>query len=108
MNYTFTILHNSECNFWKNLKEDIEKLAQEKNLQYEVQEIFVGTDEEARQWKFAGSPQLLINGKDIDPAALKITNYHASGCRPVFYKDTFYEYMPIGLIKDSLERLGAK
>jgi glutaredoxin len=102
MKYTFTILYNSECNFWKILKVNIEQLAKEIGYEYEIQEVFVHDDEEAKRWKFAGSPQLLINGEDIDPAAPKITNYHAGGCRPVFYKGMLYEYIPIELIKDSL------
>lgn len=108
MKYTFTILHNAECNFWEVLKSNLEQLAKELGLNYEIEEVFVHTDDEAKQRKFAGSPQLLINGEDIDPASSKITNFHASGCRPVFYKDTFYEYMPIDLIKDALERMDAK
>ncbi|MBI2644805.1 DUF2703 domain-containing protein [Candidatus Uhrbacteria bacterium] len=108
MKYTFTILHNSECNFWKILKMNIERLVKEMNLEYEIQEVLVNSEEEAQQWKFSGSPQLLINGEDIDPSASKITNYHASGCRPVFYKDTFYEYMPIDLVKDFLEGMSVK
>lgn len=108
MKYAFTILHNSECNFWETLKKDLEKFCQEKNFDYAIQDVLISSDQEAQQWKFSGSPQLLINGEDVDPNAFKITNYHASGCRPVLYKGTFYEYVPIDLIKDTLERMGVK
>jgi len=33
----------------------------------EVERIEVSTDNEARRWSFAGSPTILVNGRDIDP-----------------------------------------
>lgn len=33
----------------------------------EVKRIEVTTDDEARRWGFAGSPTILVNGRDIDP-----------------------------------------
>lgn len=100
MKYVFTILHNAECNFWEILKRDIERMAKERNLEYAIEEVFIHDDEEAQKWKFAGSPQLLINGADVDPNASKISNYHASGCRPVMYHGVFYEYVPLALVEE--------
>lgn len=108
MKYIFTILHNSECNFWQTLKKNIDEYAQEEKLDYAIEEVFVHNDEEAKKWKFAGSPQLLINGNDVDPNALKITNYHASGCRPVVVSGVLHEYVPIELIKEAIHRMTHK
>ncbi len=103
MKYVFTILHNNECNFWETVKHDLESLAKQKELDCTIEDVLVANDGEARRWKFAGSPQLLINGKDIDPMADRITNYHASGCRPVVWKGKLYEYVPVEMIAAALD-----
>lgn len=104
MRYAFTILHNSECNFWLNLKSEIKGYAERKNLDFVIEDVLISNDEEARKWKFAGSPKLLINGIDVNPMADKITNYHASGCLPIVFKGKFYESVPIELVDEVIRR----
>ncbi len=100
--FNFIILHNKECNYWFLLKKDLENLIQEKNLDAEIKEILIENDKQAKKLKFSGSPQLLINGKDIDPMSEKIINYHAGGCRPILYQDKLYDWPPREMIEKAL------
>ena len=40
-------------------------------LDVAIEQIEVRTDEEATHWHFPGSPTILVNGQDIDPAAVQ-------------------------------------
>lgn len=103
MKYQFTILHNEHCNFWRVLKASLEHFVRERKLDAEIKEILIWNDEEARQYQFSGSPQLLMNGKDIDPMADRITFYHAGGCRPVFFRGGHYDYPPMAMVEEALQ-----
>mgnify|MGYP001570880754 CR=1 FL=1 len=106
MKYSFIIFHNRECNFWLILKRRLESFIREKQLDAEIKEILVNDDEEAKNYHFAGSPQLMLNGKDIDLMAGAVTNFHASGCRPVFWKGKFYDYPPMEMIEEAIKATG--
>ncbi len=50
---------------WQRLLHALDALA----IQAEVQRVEITTEEEAEHWSFPGSPTILVNGHDIDPAA---------------------------------------
>lgn len=50
---------------WQRLLSALEALA----IQAALQRVEITTDEEAERWGFPGSPTILVNGQDIDPAA---------------------------------------
>jgi len=103
MKYIFTIFHNKECNFWRILKGRLEKFISEKHLDAEIEEVLINNEEEAKKYRFAGSPQLTLNGKDIDPMANLITNFHIAGCRPVFWKGKSYDYPPMEMVEEAIK-----
>lgn len=94
------LLHNKDCH----VREKFLAELQEMGLEPEI--ILIENDEEAEKYKFAGSTQLLIDGKDIDPMAEKILNYHESGCRIYLWNGNIYEYPPKEMVKTALEKHG--
>ena len=101
---TFTILYSNACNFWEHLRSELQELIKEKNLDANIEEVLVETDEQASKHRFFGSPQLLINGKDIDPMAEQMTTFQAGGCRFVVWQEKMYEYPPREMILDAIEK----
>lgn len=96
------ILHNKTCNIWRTTKKIIETILKENNLSAEIQEIIIANDEEAKESHFAGSPQVLVGGRDIDPMAEKITNYHESGCRFYMWNDKLHEGPPKEMLEAAI------
>lgn len=90
------LLHNKECHMWKKLRDIL------LGMGIEPEVIEIETEEQAQEFRFAGSPQLLIDGKDVDPMAEKITNFHVSGCRVYLWKGKMYEYPPQEMIETAL------
>ena len=99
------VLHNRECTFWQQAWQMLEGLIKEKRLEAKLEEILISSDEEATHYHFAGSPQVMIDGRDIDPEAGRITTFHASGCRPYFYKGGYYDYPPREMVEEALQRI---
>ncbi|MBI1984553.1 MAG: DUF2703 domain-containing protein [Candidatus Wildermuthbacteria bacterium] len=98
------ILHNKTCNIWQTTKGIIETTLKENGLEAEIEEIVIANDAEARDRHFAGSPQVLVDGQDIDPEAQKVTNYHESGCRFYIWKDKLHEGPPKEMLGEAILR----
>ena len=47
----------------------VKQIAADMGLAVPVREVQITTPEEAEQWRFLGSPTVLVNGVDIDPKA---------------------------------------
>lgn len=97
-----TILHNKTCNIWRTTNGIIEAILKENGLSAEIQEVIVASNEEAKKLHFAGSPQVLVDGRDIDPMAEKVTNYHESGCRFYMWNDTLHEGPPREMLEKAM------
>lgn len=108
MKFHIQILHNNQCTFWQSDWALLERLKKEGRIDAEPEEVLVDTDEKAKQYRFFGSPQVLINGQDVDPMAVEMSNFHWSGCRPYFYKDQMYDYAPEGMIMEAVARITEK
>lgn len=98
------LLHNKECGFWQKTGVDIKELLKEVNTDIIVEEILVEDDEQAKRYRFFGSPQVMINDEDIDPMAKNLTNFHVSGCRPYFYRNQVNDFPPKEMLKEVLLR----
>lgn len=97
------VFHNQECTFWRVAWKLLEDLIKEKRLDAQLAEMLVASDDEARRYRFAGSPQVMINGQDVDPEANRMTNFHASGCRPYFRNGEHYDYPPRAMVEEALQ-----
>ncbi|MFB6290110.1 MAG: DUF2703 domain-containing protein [Candidatus Bipolaricaulia bacterium] len=102
------LLHNKDCHIWEKALEVTTDVLEDEGLQYELIEDLIETEEEAISKGFSGSPQVKINGQDVDPDAGDITNYNVEGCRLYLYEGEVYEYPPRGMILDFLRKIRRK
>jgi len=92
------LLYNTECTFYTATLKMLRTMGIEPEL------ILIDSDEKAQAWLFFGSPQVMIDGKDIDPNAQTVTNFHASGCRLYVFEGKVYDYPPAEMLKKVLGR----
>ena len=102
------IVHYRECNFWQKTKADLEALLKKSGLKVPIEEIVVENDAQARQFNFFGSPQVMVNGEDIDPMAKRMTNFHASGCRLYFYNGKAADAPSPEMLEEVLRKYASK
>ncbi|MBI2640050.1 MAG: DUF2703 domain-containing protein [Candidatus Sungbacteria bacterium] len=105
MKLSIQVLHNNQCTFWRSDWALLESLIKEGKIDADFEEVLIDTDEKAKQYRFFGSPQVNINGVDVDPMAAQMTNFHWTGCRPYFYKNQTYDYAPEAMIMEAVGRL---
>jgi hypothetical protein len=107
MTLEILILHNRECHVWQTLESELKQWLRLWGLaaKAKVRTELISNDAEARKRKFFGSPQVLINGCDIDPLAQKVTAYHALGCRLYVWKNKVYEYPPKEMVEEAILQL---
>jgi len=61
------ILHTDDCPSYKEATRLIKEILKEEKIKAEIKMILIKTDEEAKKYKFPGSPTIRIDGKSIDP-----------------------------------------
>lgn len=100
------ILRNQNCHVWEEALGVVKDVLEDKGIRYQLSEEVITDKEEAKMKGFSGSPQVIINGQDVDPDADDITNYNVEGCRLYLYEGEVYEHPPKGMISDFLKNLG--
>ncbi len=78
-------LYFEECPAHERALERLRKVMAEEGVEAEVSVVEVRTEEQARDLEFAGSPTILIEGRDISPH-LELPNY-ALTCRTYRLED---------------------
>lgn len=103
---TIEILHNRECRVWKGLHSELKRWLRTWGMvrNVKVKTVLVKDDDEARERKFFGSPQILIEGRDIDRAADKVARHHAQGCRLYAWESKIYDYPPREMLEEAILR----
>lgn len=103
---TIEILHNRECRAWKALYSELKRWLRTWGMvrNVKIKTVLVRDDDEAKGRKFFGSPQILIDSRDIDPAALKVATYHAEGCRLYAWGSKIYDYPPREMLEEAILR----
>jgi len=118
------LLYILDCPWCVKTKELVRKGLKELGVKAKVEEILIDTDEKAKKHRFAGSPTIRINGKDLQEKASKgrclpceqiaehaekatefVRQECRCGCRIYFYKGRQYPYPPKGMIKEALRKL---
>lgn len=98
------LLRNEDCHIWqiaeKALKESLARAGKPED--YEV--VVVKNNQDAEKYRFFGSPQITLDGVDIDPSAQKATQFQAHGCRFYMWEGKMYEYPPVEMILAVLRR----
>jgi len=107
------LIRNEGCHIWQTAEAALKEALQEAGLPAVYEIIVVKNDEEAKKYRFYGSPQITINGVDIDPASEKATQFQASGCRIYMWEAEgpegtrgrkMYEYPPREMIIKALRK----
>ena len=70
-----TIAYTDGCEHTPPTRVLVEQTAKELGLAIEVRMALVTTEEEAVRYQLHGSPTVLVNGRDADPAMRRRTDY---------------------------------
>jgi hypothetical protein len=62
-----TLMYWAECGSHREAIARIKEVLAEENLEADIEEIEVSSEDLARRPEFAGSPTILVDGEDIDP-----------------------------------------
>jgi hypothetical protein len=62
-----SFLYYKDCPSHELALERLRQVLTEEEIEAEVEVIEVETDAQAEQWRFVGSPTILVEGRDIDP-----------------------------------------
>jgi len=98
------LLYTNLCHIWKDSLKVLKETIENEGLKAEVKLTLIESEEQARERKFSGSPQININGIDVDPMADKITSFNMTSCRQYFYKGKHSEYPPEEMILHALSK----
>ena len=74
------LLHTPHCPNAAPARELLESILRERGIPDRIEELVVGTLDEAVQWGFLGSPSIRIDGVDVDPTSTDIRS-PALSCR---------------------------
>lgn len=85
-------LYYEDCPSHDDALERLRGLLREEAVKAEIEIIKVETEEEAQEWKFVGSPTILIDGEDIVPVPAD-ADYHLS-CRVYQLEDGRFSPLP--------------
>lgn len=69
----------------------LRKVLSEERVTAEIEIIQIETDEQAKRFRFIGSPTILLNDVDIDPP---ITNHYGLACRAYRLEDGRISALP--------------
>jgi len=72
---TVVVLSISKCDATPPTLALVRKAMDEVGLEGTIEHIVIHDAEEARKYRFAGSPTVRVNGLDIDPAMRSVANF---------------------------------
>lgn len=96
------LLHVQDCPTWKKALENIEQVQEEKGIDTKLKVKKIQSKEEAEKYRFFGSPQVNIDGDDIE-VQKKDGEFNPEGCRLYTYEGETYMVPPKGLVEDAIE-----
>jgi glutaredoxin len=97
------LIRNESCPNWQKTEELLKEALSEAGLSEDYEVIVVEDDEKAKEYRFFGSPQIIIDGKDIDPLAAKASDFHFQGCRFYLWEGKVLEHPPKKMILQALQ-----
>lgn len=97
------LLHTKDCHAWQEAEKVLEDALKEAGFTIKYQVVLVNSDEQARQLKFLGSPQITVDRVDVDPLAKNATRYSIASCRPYLYQGKSYDYPPKEMILKAIK-----
>ena len=101
-------LYSKDCPSHEEALQRVRKAIQEEGVHCDVTVINVETIEQAEKFHFVGSPTILIDGHDIDPADNRPVHY-ALTCRAYTLEDGRISPLPsIAMIRKALRAAAGK
>lgn len=97
-------IRNDGCHIWQTAEKALKVALSEANFPQSYEVVVVKDNEEAKKYHFFGSPQITIDGVDLDPSAEKANQFQAQGCRFYLWQGKMYEYPPTEMILEALKR----
>lgn len=97
------LLHTADCHVWQKAEFELEKALKVASLPVAHEIILIENSKQAEDFKFSGSPQISIDGIDIDPKAAKIKIFSVEACRPYFWQGKSFDYPPKEMILSALK-----
>lgn len=98
------LVRNDGCHIWQTAEKVLKEALSEAGLPADYEIVVVKNDEEAKKYGFFGSPQIIIDQKDIDSKAEKATRFQVEGCRFYLWEGKMYEYPPKEMILQTLKK----
>jgi hypothetical protein len=80
-------LYNEDCPSHEVALSRLQQVMREEGAYVPIEVVQVETDQQAQQLRFCGSPTILINGQDIDPADWQQDSAYGLGCRAYQLED---------------------
>ena len=90
---------------WPTAEKELKEALAKAGLPGDYDIVVVGNDEEAKKHRFFGSPQITVDGKDIDTVAKKASRFQAEGCRLYMWQGKMYEYPLKEMILTALRKV---
>ena len=102
---TIKILFYSDCPHYVQTTQDIKEVLIEEGLSANLFSVDLARAPDIeKEMPFAGSPTVLLNGKDIAPAGDQFSGPARGNCRLYDYKGDVYDYPPKELIREALTK----
>jgi hypothetical protein len=101
------ILYFDGCPNHEGARRLVERVSGELGLEPELRLIEIPDDKAAQRLRFLGSPTIRVDGQDVDPHAGDRQDY-ARSCRVYRTEDGFAGQPQERLVRDALERAGAR
>lgn len=95
-------LYFEDCPSHEKALARLREVLHEEGLQAEIRIHKMETDEQAQEWRFAGSPTILVNGEDIVPTDETL---YSLSCRVYQWEDGRFSPLPSPqMIRRGLQR----
>ncbi len=97
------LIRNEGCHIWQTTEKALKEALGQAELPVEYDVVVVKDDKEAKKYRFFGSPQITVDGRDLDPSAEKATQFQVEGCRFYMWQGKMHEYPPKEMILEALK-----
>lgn len=98
------LIRNEDCHIWETAEGVLKEALAKAGFLSDYEVVVVKDNGEAKKYRFFGSPQITIDGVDIDPGAAKAIQFQTQGCRFYLWQGKMYEYPPTEMILGALTR----
>jgi hypothetical protein len=100
------LLFNETCEQVDETQRAIEQAMSELRIKEPIVKVLIKTYGDARKLQFEGSPEVKIDGEDIDPQGH--INFSHTACRTYFFNGKIWPFPPKDMIKEAIVKIRGK